>query len=149
MLKNLTDVARFMNGEWLASFATVDVEGKPHVVPVWFTYEDGKVHVQTDRKSVKVGNLKRNFHVSVAVYRGEEAVIIWGKGRVIEDEKEFAKLTQCHVDKYNRLFNAARDTRGLEYIKLDKYGRDNMGVPLFDFEVRCVIEVLPQKVRFW
>jgi len=149
MLKNLADVASFMEQEWLASFVTVDAENKPRVVPVWFTYEDGKVHVQTDRNSVKVGNIERNNNVAIAVYRGEEAVIIRGKGRLIEDEKQFVKFTQQHIDKYNRLFNMARNTKGVEYIKLDEHGRDSMGIPLFDSKVRCVIEVKPDKVLYW
>jgi len=138
-----------MEREWLASFVTVDAERKPHVVPVWFTYDDGKVHVQTDRKSVKVRNLKRNENVGVAVYRGDEAVIIRGKGRVVEDEEQFVKLTHRHIDKYNRLFNLVHKTGGIDYIKLDEQGRDSMGVPLFDSRVRCVIEVTPDKVLFW
>jgi len=57
MPKTLSEVQDFMNREQLASFATVDSENKPHVVPVFFTYENRKVYVQTDRKSVKVRNL--------------------------------------------------------------------------------------------
>jgi len=149
MLKNMADVSGFMEREWLASFVTVDAEGKPHVVPVWFTYDDGRVHVQTDRKSVKVHNIKRNDNVAVTVCRDEEAVIIRGRGKVIDDEKEFVKLTQRHIDKYNRLFNIAHKTKGIEYVKLDEHGRDSMGIPLFDSKVRCVIEVTPDKVLFW
>jgi len=149
MLKNLADVASFMEQEWLASFVTVDSENKPHVVPVWFTYEKGKIQVQTDRKSVKVRNVKRNNNVAVAVYRGEEAVLIRGKGRIVEDEKEFARLTQQHIEKYNGLFNIAHKTTGVEYIKLDDHGRDSMGIPLFDLKVRCVIEVTADNIRFW
>jgi len=149
MLKNLAEVASFMEREWLASFVTVDAENKPHVVPVWFTHDDGKFHVQTGRKSMKARNIKINDNVAVAVYCGEEAVIIRGKGRVVEGEKEFVKLTQRHIDKYNRLFNIAHKTEGIEYIKLDEQGRDSLGIPLFDSKVRCVIEVTPDKVIFW
>jgi len=149
MLKSLVDVANFLEREWLASFVTVDVEGKPHVVPVWFTYDDGKVHIQTDRRSVKVLNLKKNDNVAVAVYHGEEAVIIQGRGRVIDEKKDFVKLTQRHIDKYNRLFNIVSKTTGKQYIKLDEQGRDSMGIPLFDSNVRCVVEVTPKKIRFW
>jgi len=145
----MANVAGFMEREWLASFVTVDAEGKPQVVPVWFTYDDGRVHVQTDRKSVKVRNMKRNPNVAVAVYCGEEAVIIRGRGKVVDDEKEFVKLTQRHIDKYNRLFNIAHKTEGIKYIKLDERGRDSMGIPLFDSKVRCVIEVTPDKILFW
>jgi len=149
MLKNLAEVASFLEREWLASFVTVDAEGKPHVVPVWFTYDEGKVCVQTDRKSMKVRNIKRNDNGAVAVYGGEEAVIIRGRGRLVENEKEFVKLTQHHIDKYNRLFNIAYRTKGIEYIKLDAQGRDSMGMPLFDSKVRCVIEETPDKILFW
>jgi uncharacterized pyridoxamine 5'-phosphate oxidase family protein len=149
LLKNLADVARFMENEWIASFATVDAESKPHVVPVWFTYEKDVVHVQTAIKSVKICNLKRNGSVAVALFKGEEAVLIRGVGKIIADEKEFVRLTQCHIDKYNRMFNVARGTRGVEYIKLDEQGRDNMGIPVFDSKIRCVIEITPEKLRFW
>jgi len=149
MLKNLAEVASFMEREWLASFVTVDAEGKPHVVPVWFTYDGGKVHVQTDRKSMKVRNINRNDNVAVAVYSGEEAVIMRGRGTVVEDEKQFVRLTQLHIDKYNRLFNIAHRTEGIEYIKLDEQGRDSMGISLFDSNVRCVIEVKPDEILFW
>lgn len=54
MLKSLADAERFLEREPIACIATVDSEGKAHVVPVWFTYDNGKVHIQTDRKSVKV-----------------------------------------------------------------------------------------------
>lgn len=77
----MSEISEFMKREPIACIATVDMEGKPHVVPVWFTYKNGKVYIQTDRNSVKVRNLKKNSNVAVAVYRGEEAVIIQGKGR--------------------------------------------------------------------
>jgi len=149
MPKNMAEVAGFMARQWLASFVTVDTEGKPHVVPVWFTYDDEKVHVQTDRKSAKVRNIKRNDNVAVAVYSGEEAVIIRGKGRAVKDQKKFVKWTQQHIKKYNRLFNIAQKTEGIEYIKLDEKGRDSMGIPLLDSKVRCIVEVTPEKVLFW
>jgi len=41
--------------------------------------------------SVKVKNLLKNDNVTIAVYSGEEAVIIRGKGRIIQDDEEFVK----------------------------------------------------------
>jgi hypothetical protein len=118
-------------------------------VPVWFTFDEGKVHVQTDRKSAKARNVQFNPNVAVAVYIHEEAVILRSKARLIDNEEKFRKLTQAHIDKYNRLFNTAHNTQGIEYIKLDAQGRDNMGVPLFDHKVRCIIQITPKKVLFW
>jgi len=150
MPKSLADVKSFLDNEWIACLATVDAHKRPHIVPVWFTYEDGKIHVQTDRKSVKVQNLLKNPYVAVTVYNyRQEAVVIRGKGRIVENEEEFQRLTQLHIDKYNRLFNKIRGTKNVEYIKLDEKGRDNMGIPLFDSKIRCVIEIISEKFLFW
>jgi nitroimidazol reductase NimA-like FMN-containing flavoprotein (pyridoxamine 5'-phosphate oxidase superfamily) len=135
MPKTSEDVQNFMGRERLASFVTVAFHNKPHIVPVFFTYEDGRVFVQTDRTSAKVRNLMQNSNVAVAVYRDEEAVVINGKARVIEDEGEFVKRTQDHVDKYR--------------LRLNAEGRDSLGIPLFDRSIRCVIEIKAEKVRFW
>lgn len=135
MPKNAIEVQRFMENESLASVATVGSSGEPHVVPVFFTYENGKVYVQTGRKSVKVRNLFRNDKVAVAVYRGEEAVIIRGKGRVIKNHEEFSKRTQHHIAKY--------------HLKLDRNGKDSLGIPLFDESIRCVVEVTSEHTIFW
>jgi len=135
MLKSLEDVQRFMNRERLASFATVGRNGEPRIVPVFFTYDVGRVYIQTDRDSVKVRNLSRDNRVAVAVYRGEEAVIIRGTGRFIKSEEEFVGKTREHIAKYR--------------LKLDEHGRDSLGIPLFNSKVRCVVEVVPRSVRFW
>lgn len=131
----MSEVQEFMNRQHLASFVTVDPRNRPHVVPVFFNYEDGKVYVQTDRNSVKVRNLSRNDNVAVAVYSGEEAVIIKGKGRIIVDNEEFIRRTQDHIDKYR--------------LKIDEQGKDSLGIPLFDRKVRCVVEVASKEPLFW
>lgn len=149
MPKTIAEVSNFLNNQWIATLATVDKQCKPHAVPVWFTFDEGKVHVQSDRKSVKVRNIQFNQNVAVAVYVRDEAVILEGTTYLIDDEEKFRNLTQVHIDKYNRLFNITHNTQGIEYIKLDAQGRDNMGIPLFDQKVRCIIEITPKKVLFW
>ena len=135
MPKSLADVQSFMEQERLASFVTVGSKNEPHIVPVFYTYDERKVYVQADRKSLKVRNLKRNNNVAVAVYREEEAVIIRGKGQVIDKSKEFIKRTQDHIEKY--------------HLKIDMHGRDSLGIPLFNEKIRCVIEVTPNRILFW
>jgi nitroimidazol reductase NimA-like FMN-containing flavoprotein (pyridoxamine 5'-phosphate oxidase superfamily) len=135
MPKNMEEVQSFMDREHLASIATVDGRNQPHVVPVFFTYENGMIYVQTDRNSAKVRNLLRNSRVAIAVYNQEEAVIVRGKGRILESDKEFIRRTQEHIHKYR--------------LKLDEQERDSLGIPLFDKKVRCVIEVTSKRIIFW
>lgn len=129
------DVKNFMDHERLASFATVDPSGAPHVVPVFFTYDRGRVYVQTARSSRKVRNLMTNRKATVAVYRGEEAVIMTGEAWMIESHEEFVSRTRDHVAKYE--------------LQLDSDGRDSLGIPLFDKNVRCVLELTPKSIHFW
>jgi nitroimidazol reductase NimA-like FMN-containing flavoprotein (pyridoxamine 5'-phosphate oxidase superfamily) len=135
MPKTREELQEFMDRQRLASFATVDRANRPHVVPVFFTYRDGRVHVQASRDSVKVRNVLKNDNVAVAVYSGDDAVIIRGRGRVIDDEQEFIRKTQDHVDKYR--------------LTVDSRGRDSLGIPLFNQEIHCVVEITPRRVVFW
>jgi len=135
MPRNMMEVQSFMGRERLASFATVSSEGKPHVVPVFFTYESGKVYIQTDRESAKVQNILNNNNVAIAVYSEEEAVIIRGKGRVVDRSDEFVWRTRDHINKYQ--------------LRLDKNGQDSLGIPLFDEKTRCIVEVVGKKTIFW
>jgi len=91
--------------------------------------------VQADRRSVKVRNLLSNNKVAVAVYSGEEAVILRGRARIVEDDEEFVRRTREHFAKY--------------HLKLDKNGKDSLGIPLFDKSIRCVVEVASEYSTFW
>jgi nitroimidazol reductase NimA-like FMN-containing flavoprotein (pyridoxamine 5'-phosphate oxidase superfamily) len=123
----------FMKRQRLATFCTVGPGSTPHAVPVWFSYSGGAVYVQTDRNSVKVRNLLRNPRVCIAVYDGDEAVIITGIARLLPLQ-QFRRRTAEHVRKYG--------------LRLDEQGRDSMGIPLFDADMRCVVEVVLAKLRF-
>lgn len=129
-----SQIKAFMNRQRLATFCTVGARRTPHAVPVWFTYSEGAVYVQTDRSSVKVRNLLRNPRACVAVYAGDEAVIMTGRTRLLPQD-EFRSRTAEHIRKYR--------------IRLDRQGRDSLGISLFDAKVRCVVEVTPEKVRCW
>jgi nitroimidazol reductase NimA-like FMN-containing flavoprotein (pyridoxamine 5'-phosphate oxidase superfamily) len=134
MLKTMNEVKNFMNREWLATFSTVNAMNEPCVVPVFFTYNDGKVYIQTDRNSVKVHNLLMNDNVAIAVFRDDEAVIVRGTARIVDGE-EFVRRTRNHIGKYG--------------LKLNEHGRDSLGIPLFDSKVRCVVEVTPKRLMYW
>jgi nitroimidazol reductase NimA-like FMN-containing flavoprotein (pyridoxamine 5'-phosphate oxidase superfamily) len=127
-------VKKFMDRQRLATFCMIGAHETPHAVPIWFTYTNGAVYVHTDRGSVKVRNLRRNRRACVVVCAGDGAVIIAGRTRIVPPA-EFRRRTAEQIRKY--------------WIRLDDQGRDPMGIPAFDHRTQCVIEVRPDKVRYW
>ena len=65
---------------WLA---TVRPSGGPHLVPVWFVYQAGRLHICTDPKSVKVRNIRERSAVVVALEGGDRPVMAHGKARLL------------------------------------------------------------------
>jgi PPOX class probable F420-dependent enzyme len=62
------ETSRFLlQGTRTAKIATVGANGRPHVVPVWFTLDDRDLVFSTSSRSVKARNLVREPRVAVAV----------------------------------------------------------------------------------
>jgi len=59
-------------------FASVRPDGRPHLVPIWFVWRDGKIYVCTSPASVKSRNIRRNPHVVLALEDGMSPVICEG-----------------------------------------------------------------------
>jgi F420H(2)-dependent biliverdin reductase len=57
---------------WLA---TVRADGRPHLVPIWFVFVDGKFWICTGSTSVKVTNLTANGRAVVSLEDGDAPVV--------------------------------------------------------------------------
>lgn len=74
----------------MAHFATC-AEGRPHVAPVWFHYDEGTVEVLTTGR--KLANVRENPRVAISVQNDENGQAQWmvtlrGTATVVEDEDE-------------------------------------------------------------
>ena len=72
------------------TFSTIDGQGYPHSVAMWFSVIDGLVHMTTFRKSQKIVNIRRNPKVSLlaesgAHYSELRGVMIRGRAELVED----------------------------------------------------------------
>jgi len=134
MLSTKSEAEGFLDHESLATICTVDLDGKPHAVPVHFIYADGRVYINTDRGSAKVKNLKATPYATVVVYSQEGAVIVRGAAR-IENDSIFRVIIDRLIDKY-------------EY-ELDEDGKDSYGIPVGNNDIRCIIEIEPEKFSYW
>ena len=75
----------------VANLTTVRPNGRPHVAPVWFLWEAGRVYMIAGNTAVKVRNIRANPAVALSVAVDErpyQYVILEGRTRVREDGLE-------------------------------------------------------------
>jgi PPOX class probable F420-dependent enzyme len=58
--------------------ATARPDGRPHLIPIWFVWHDGKVWICTPRGSQKIKNLQKNAAISLSLENGTSPVVIEG-----------------------------------------------------------------------
>ena len=77
----------FVTWEWVAAqltearhywFCSVRPDGRPHVVPRWCVYLDGKIYYDGSPETRHARNIAQNPNVSVHLESGTEAVILEG-----------------------------------------------------------------------
>jgi len=83
----------------MGKIATIQMDGLPHVVPVWFRYEHGKFIITTPEKSVKVRNIRRDSRVSLLIDDAYEYVLVKGKA-VINPRGNVEKETERQAVRY-------------------------------------------------
>lgn len=64
--------------------ATVRPDGRPHLVPVWFVWQEGEFYSCISSTSVKYKNILLNGVVSLALEDGSTPVICEGAAQVVE-----------------------------------------------------------------
>ncbi len=91
----------FLSAPRILIVTTVDGRGYPHVTPMWYVVDDGKVVFRSFTRSQKIVNLRRNPKVGVLVEEGHayedlRGVMIQGQATLVDDP-EFV------LDLYGRL----------------------------------------------
>ena len=85
--------------------ATVGIDGYPHLAPMWYVVDDGKVVFRSFTKSQKIVNMLRNPKVTVLLEEGKtyaelRGVMIRGTARLVTDRDYvlsiYARLAVTH-----------------------------------------------------
>ena len=105
MAMSKAEIDAFLNGVHLARVATVRPDGRPHVVPVWYLWEDGCFYIETSRSAVKADNLRSNPNIAITVDITEGGlrlryVILEGQATLIENKATVKKLTERIYSRY-------------------------------------------------
>lgn len=126
---------KFLKSQKILRLATIDSSENPHIVPVWYMYENGKFYVGTDTKTRKARNIKKNSKVAFCIdvgIRSPNIFGVMGTGR--------ARL----ILKKDRIESLAKKIL-LRYFKSLK----NKSAQQLLAQTDCVIQITPKKITDW
>ena len=93
------EIWKFIESQKTIQVATINKDGSPHVMPLWFAIDEGRIVLETFSKSQKVVNLERDDRISLLFEDGDEYNDLKGvsiKGRV-ELIREHAEVHRLHM----------------------------------------------------
>jgi PPOX class probable F420-dependent enzyme len=128
------DIESFVRDARIARFATVDEHGRPHIVPVCFAYQSGRIYSVLDAKPKRapvrqlrrVRNLLANPNVQFLVDSYEEDwsrlryVQLRGRASLLESGPEHEAAILLLRDKYEQYASMQIDSAPV--IKIDVEG---------------------------
>ena len=121
-------VEAFLQKKHFGKLATVMKDGSPHVTPIWYMLDGGKIFVNTTTARVKYHNIKRDDRVCLLVDDGYLYVAIFGKAR-LAGERDAKKDIEALAIRYIGEEAGKKAAR-------ERYWKDE----------RASIEVVPERV---
>lgn len=87
---------------------TINHDGYPHLVPMWYSMLDGLVHMHTYKSSQKVKNVERDPRGSILVEDGVDydklrGVFIRGHFEIVDDQDLCYRIAVASAKKYQGL----------------------------------------------
>jgi PPOX class probable F420-dependent enzyme len=79
------DLAAFLQEPHVARLSTINPDGTPHTMPIWYEWRDGAIWVSTQTIQRKVKNMQRDPRVTVLIDRDEfpyKGVMIYGEAAI-------------------------------------------------------------------
>ena len=91
------EIWKFVETQKTIQVATINKDGSPHIMPLWFAIDAGKIVLETFTKSQKIVNLTRDDRISVlfedgAEYNDLKGVSIRGRAALITEHDEVHRL---------------------------------------------------------
>ncbi len=126
------EVKAFLDQPLVARLATVRANHTPHLMPMWFLYEDGILYMSTRTQAAKVRHIQANPQIAAAVDVMEaplknKVVVLEGKAEV--QTTEVKEITTRIYQKYMGKEGAATPT-----------AQRNINTP------RVILKITPQKI---
>jgi len=126
---------KFIKTQKILRLATIDPQGNPHIVPVWYDYTNGKFYIGTNTRTMKARNVKKNPKVSFCVDIGIKSPDIFG----------ITGIGKARLILENRRVKLVAKKILLRYFKSLK---NKSAQQLLD-DTDCIIEITPKKLTSW
>src|SRR5919108_3322133 len=112
--------------------ATVTPKNTPHITPVSYIFEKGRLYFATDYHTRKYKNLRENPKIAIVVdvYSSvnNTAVIIHGKVSFIEYGEKFKKLYNIFYRKFEWVRNEPWKEREAAFVEIEPYKKISWGL---------------------
>lgn len=104
MALNRKEIEELLSKEEICYIATSRPDGRPHVMPIWFIYHEGKIWFETDTTTVKFKNIQHNNRVMV-VFGGKSTYIVEGSVKWCKENELPFPIRKMYWDKYGKDMN--------------------------------------------
>jgi PPOX class probable F420-dependent enzyme len=98
-----------LNTELIAWLSTVRPDGRPHVVPVWFLWQDGSILIFSQPNNQKIRNLRANPSVMLGletINHGDDVVMVEGTAEFLDGEDAPTTILPAYAQKYDALLRS-------------------------------------------
>jgi PPOX class probable F420-dependent enzyme len=112
---NEAEIQEFLSsGAKVLQVATLGADGSPHLAPMWFVMDDGKVVFRSFTKSQKIVNLMRDPRITVLAEAGDayadlQGVMIKGTATLVTDPAYVLKVYAGLAARYPMVGDAPVD----------------------------------------
>jgi len=138
------EITRFLGEGRVVQVASLGPDGWPHLVPMWYVVEDGRIVFRSFTKSQKILNLHRDPRLTVLVERGDayaelQGVLVKGTADLDTDPERVLALYGAMAAKYAMV--------GDRPVRLDP---DALEAAFGRFASKnTAVTVVPEKVISW
>ena len=99
------EVEALLEEERTITVASIEEDGRPHLVAMWYVVAEGTVTFWTYGSSHKMRNLRRDPRLSVLVEAGEayqelRGAQLQGRAVIVEDDEEVARIGLALAERY-------------------------------------------------
>lgn len=132
--KKLFSKDRFLKKQKILHLATLDRNGRPHLVPVWYRYSAKKFYIGTNSKTAKAKNVQKNktvcFCVDEGVWHPIHGMMGTGNARLITKTDDVKKIATTILLRY---FKSIKNKEAKQLLE----------------QTDCIIEITPKKITSW